>query len=171
MPTENTPPTLNAEAMPNGDWYCPNCGYLSPQNVTHSETCDECHQPVEFHEVETRTAVERLESQLAEQQARADSLQPYKDALEDAAVCDWITDEHWSDPRKLIAAIIDWNMRIALDPTVSEEARSLRDTHLARAERAEAAALEIATKLTQQLIDTEAQLAALVGQTGETNDN
>ena len=43
-----------------GDWYCRNCGYLSSSRVTHSETCDTCHTPVEFHTAEQQTRIEKL---------------------------------------------------------------------------------------------------------------
>lgn len=43
-----------------GDWYCKNCGYLSPHRVTNSETCDTCHKPVEFHDAEQQTQLATL---------------------------------------------------------------------------------------------------------------
>lgn len=42
-----------------GDWYCPNCGYLSASRVTYHETCDECHVPVSWHTVDEMSAIER----------------------------------------------------------------------------------------------------------------
>lgn len=55
----------------NGDWYCQNCGYLSATRVTYFETCDECHIPVEWHEADTRTEVERLTLKLDAEQKRS----------------------------------------------------------------------------------------------------
>jgi len=48
-----------------GNWYCPNCGYLSPSRVTFSQTCDTCHQPVEWHTVSDQTRIQELEAELA----------------------------------------------------------------------------------------------------------
>jgi len=47
MTTDNQPSTELK-----GDWYCKNHGYIVSQRVTFHETCDECHEPVVFHEVE-----------------------------------------------------------------------------------------------------------------------
>ena len=47
-----------------GDWYCPNCGYLSGSRVTYSETCDTCHSPVEWHDLEKQDAVEKLQVEI-----------------------------------------------------------------------------------------------------------
>ncbi len=44
-----------------GEWYCRNCGYLSASRVTFHETCDECHIPVEWHDLDKMTQFERLE--------------------------------------------------------------------------------------------------------------
>ena len=40
-----------------GDWYCQNCGYLSSSRVTNSETCDTCHNPVQWHPAEPQDSV------------------------------------------------------------------------------------------------------------------
>jgi len=45
-----------------GEWHCPNCGYLSGSRVDNDETCDTCHQPVEWHDFDKMTAFERLEA-------------------------------------------------------------------------------------------------------------
>lgn len=82
-------------------------------------------------------AITQLQADLAAERERAEKAETYKIALEDAAVCDWIEDKHWSDPKHLIAAIIDFNQKIALDPAVSKEARELRDTYLERLTLAE----------------------------------
>lgn len=44
----------------NGDWYCRNCGYLSASRVTHAETCDTCHNPVEWHTVEEAREFDKI---------------------------------------------------------------------------------------------------------------
>ena len=43
-----------------GDWYCKNCGYMSGGRITNSETCDQCHIPVEWHSVSEMTEFEAL---------------------------------------------------------------------------------------------------------------
>ena len=49
-----------------GDWYCKNCGYIIDQRVTHDETCDQCHTPVEWHSVDEMNTLDQLRSQLTE---------------------------------------------------------------------------------------------------------
>jgi hypothetical protein len=56
-----------------GDWYCKNCGYLSASRVTSSETCDECHIPVQWHDASEQNVIDgliaqnnKLKSELAE---------------------------------------------------------------------------------------------------------
>lgn len=41
-----------AEPEQTGDWHCPNCGYIADQRVTFEETCDTCHEPVDWCAVE-----------------------------------------------------------------------------------------------------------------------
>ena len=48
-----------------GDWYCTNCGYLDGSRVTFSETCDDCHHPVEWHTSSEQTEIQSLRTQLA----------------------------------------------------------------------------------------------------------
>lgn len=72
--------------MSNGDWYCRSCGYIVAQRVTSSETCDTCHQPVEWHDAEQRGAVEQIQQQLAAAQAEARNWKRIaEDALSQAA--------------------------------------------------------------------------------------
>ena len=53
-------------------------------------------------------------------------------ALDDALVVGWCWNkDHDTDPRKALNALVCANTRIALDPSVSEEAAKLRDTYLA----------------------------------------
>ena len=52
----------------------------------------------------------------------------WKEAVIDACVVNCIG-WHENDPRKTIQDLISWEVAIALDPQVSEEARKLRDTY------------------------------------------
>lgn len=47
-----------------GEWYCRNCGYLSGSRVDNDETCDECHEPVEWHDLDKMTAFEEAEKNI-----------------------------------------------------------------------------------------------------------
>lgn len=40
-----------------GDWYCRNCGYVCGSRVTFSETCDTCHQPVDWHDAKNMSDI------------------------------------------------------------------------------------------------------------------
>ena len=57
-----------------GSWYCRNCGYLPWNRVTYHETCDECHIPVEWHDLNQITEFEQMKQQLSEARAKIDSL-------------------------------------------------------------------------------------------------
>ena len=48
-----------------GNWYCRNCGYLPWCRVTFSETCDECHQPVEWHTNEQQDEIGDLKEKIS----------------------------------------------------------------------------------------------------------
>jgi hypothetical protein len=52
----------------------------------------------------------------------------WKEAVIDACVINCIG-WHEDDPRKTIHELISWEVAIALDPRVSEDARKLRDTY------------------------------------------
>lgn len=82
-----------------------------------------------------------LESELAEVRARAERAEAWRDAVVDAAVIDHIP---LTDPKEIIHRIVEWNMQIALDPSVSDEARKLRDTYKAECERLREALSDIA---------------------------
>lgn len=73
-----------------------------------------------------KSAPDPLESLAAER----DDHKRYRDALEQAAICDHIGVD-WDDPTKLLAHIIEFNVSVAIDPSVSEDARTLRDTYKA----------------------------------------
>lgn len=62
-----------------GDWYCRACGYLSSSRVTNAETCDTCHQPVEWHTVEQQTALELAQQALGACAGLADELRQIRD--------------------------------------------------------------------------------------------
>ena len=47
-----------------GKWYCRNCGYLSGSRVTYYETCDTCHIPVEWHDLDKMTAFDEAEKNI-----------------------------------------------------------------------------------------------------------
>jgi hypothetical protein len=50
--------------------------------------------------------------------------------LEDEAVNCWVfTADNRGDPKKLLNAIIDWHVQVALDPRVSSTARDLLSGH------------------------------------------
>lgn len=55
--------------MSKGDWHCRNCGYLSVSRVTNAETCDACHQPVEWHDAEQQTALAVAQAEAREARA------------------------------------------------------------------------------------------------------
>lgn len=82
---------------PAGDWYCPNCGYLSGSRVTFHETCDECHVPVTWITVDRMDAVKVLEARIAELQAIVDRLKPEAFEAEIQAV----KDEHSATMKRL----------------------------------------------------------------------
>lgn len=56
-----------------GDWYCRNCGYITSARVTHSETCDQCHIPVEWHDAEQQDELTTLRAKVAELEAERDA--------------------------------------------------------------------------------------------------
>lgn len=58
-----------------GDWYCPNCGYLSSSRVTFNERCDECHAPVEVRDVGTQSLVGQQTKRIAELEAEVARLE------------------------------------------------------------------------------------------------
>jgi hypothetical protein len=62
------------------------------------------------------------------------SLTSYKNAIEDFAVTS-STFRADATPKQLIHEAVAWNVRVALDPSVSEEAAKLRDTYLADCDR------------------------------------
>lgn len=80
-----------------GDWYCPNCGYLSGSRVTFHETCDECHIPVTWITVDRMDVVKVLEVQIAELQAVVKRFNP--EALE--AEIQAVKDEHSATMKRL----------------------------------------------------------------------
>lgn len=51
-------------------------------------------------------------------------MNPWKEAVIDACVIDCIN-WHEDDPARTIKELIEWNVRQALDPKVSKEAREL----------------------------------------------
>jgi len=75
------------------------------------------------------TYIEQLRTDFAALYDQEERHRKYKTALEKQAVCDWIPEEHWDDPYKLIEEIIKTNQETALDPSVSEDAEKLRDTY------------------------------------------
>ncbi len=59
-------------------------------------------------------------------------LRKWKDAIDDALVCcEMVASE---DPRESLHRLISWEVMVALDPAVSEDARKLRDTYKAEAD-------------------------------------
>lgn len=77
--------------------------------------------------------VEKLVAELSEARQERDY---WKNTLIDAAVVNWVlTDDNQNNPRELIDAITEFNMKIALDPAVSKPAHDL----VQRAEKAESA--------------------------------
>lgn len=52
---------------------------------------------------------------------------PWKEAVHDALVVDWcLTEQTANDPRAALAALIEWNIKIAKDPLVCREAAKLK---------------------------------------------
>lgn len=52
-----------------------------------------------------------------------EDLRPWRDAVIDAMVVDWVLSaENKDDPRRAINDLICWNIKVALDPAVSKEA-------------------------------------------------
>lgn len=69
--------------------------------------------------------------------AERDAVRGFKDAVIDALVVGCIlTAEHETNPRKAIADLLAWEVKIALDPAVSSEAATLRDTYKAELDEA-----------------------------------
>lgn len=70
-------------ASPNvsGDWYCRACGYLSSTRVTNAETCDTCHQPVEWHTADQQTALEVAEQKIAALTAAVTAAKPILESV------------------------------------------------------------------------------------------
>lgn len=59
---------------------------------------------------------------------RGDDKNQWKETLIDGlVVCHIYTKEHDSNPRKALHDIVNWNVTVALDPLVSEEAQELID--------------------------------------------
>lgn len=55
-------------------------------------------------------------------------LHVWKEAVTDAAIVRWVyTEENENDPRKIINDLLYWEQKVALDPTVSEDAKKLHD--------------------------------------------
>ena len=63
------------------DAYCKNCGYIVDERVTNSETCDECHTPVEYHTADDQDTITQLRTELAEAQAVVDRLPKTADGV------------------------------------------------------------------------------------------
>lgn len=60
---------------------------------------------------------------------------PWKAAIIDELIVDCIySKEHESGPRKALAEAIEWNVKVALDPTVSKEARDMQQAAIAAVE-------------------------------------
>ncbi len=58
---------------------------------------------------------------------------PWEQAIKDAMTVHWIEGDHWSDPQKAIAALLERAAQHALDPQISEAAQAL----IAQGQRAE----------------------------------
>lgn len=56
------------------------------------------------------------------------SANPWRDAIDDALICTHIgTVESFPTAQEALDALIDWHVRVALDPEVSSDARALID--------------------------------------------
>jgi hypothetical protein len=80
-----------------------------------------------FQDLQLNRAREEIVSQTAKFKAK-----PYIDehkwreaVIDELVVCCIYNSEHDKDPRKAIRDIIEWNVQVALDPQVSEQARAL----------------------------------------------
>jgi len=58
---------MNEKLASQGDWYCRNCGYIDCSRVTFSETCDKCHQPVEWHTNEQQAKIDTIRNDTIEE--------------------------------------------------------------------------------------------------------
>lgn len=59
------------------DAYCRNCGYICAARVTYSETCDQCHIPVEWHDAQQQDTIAALREKVAELEGSDGSLRNY----------------------------------------------------------------------------------------------
>ena len=41
-----------------GQWFCPKCGYISPEQVTFHEQHEICGEMVEWHDADMKTEIE-----------------------------------------------------------------------------------------------------------------
>jgi len=56
-------------------------------------------------------------------------LRPWKAVIIEALVVDWLLlPEHETDPKRALMDLVTWEIHCALDPAISIEARTLRDT-------------------------------------------
>lgn len=79
---------------------------------------------------------------MAQWKERAERAERYMHAIKDELIISYIfTEKLAADPRRAIAAIIDWNCKIALDPAVSEAACALQQSGAERAEKLLAGAI------------------------------
>lgn len=70
-------------------------------------------------------AISRARAIVDEQPSVVESeeLNPWKGELIDALVCNHILEKkHYSDPRKALSDLIDWEVKVATDPRVSDKA-------------------------------------------------
>lgn len=58
--------------QPAGDWYCPQCGYLSNCRVTYSETCDTCHIPVVWHAADDASVTNYIDQKVTDPADKGD---------------------------------------------------------------------------------------------------
>lgn len=96
------------------------------------------------------------------------SVNPWRDALTDAAICSWVlNDQNKDDPRKMIADLLAQERLEALDPAISEEASKL--VAQARREGAEAVlqALEAAPLPDTKMVSRERMRSWLVEKIAE----
>lgn len=96
-------------------------GVMKPNTYDASLTCSACQFQV-ADESEYSALVAGRQAAIDDEKQN-----PWKGALIDELIVDNIlTEELERDPRKALAAAIDWNCKVALDPSASAEARALQ---------------------------------------------
>ncbi len=98
------------------------CGGVLETNLYDASlTCSRCQFQV-ADELEYNALVAGRQAAIDDE-----TQNPWKAAIIDELIVDCIySKEHESDPRKALAEAIDWNCKVALDPSVSKEAQDLQ---------------------------------------------